>query len=77
MPSKGVLVLQWNTDTNCKSWFKINGLYCKINGLYSKVLDKELLHETHEKKNNPLQLQKFDYHFPQSIPDCLHMIVNI
>ena len=47
------------------------------NGLYSKVLDKELLHETHEKKNNPLQLQKFDYHFPQSIPDCLHIIVNI
>ena len=47
------------------------------NGLYSKVLDKELLHKTLEKKNNPLQLQKFDYHFPQSIPDCLHMIVNI
>ena len=45
--------------------------------LYDKELLHELLHETHEKKNNPLQLQKFDYHFPQSIPDCLHIIVNI
>ena len=75
MPSKGVLVLQWNTDTNCKSWFKINGLYCKWALQQSSSL--ELLHETLEKKNNPLQLQKFDYHFPQSIPDCLHIIVNI